>query len=262
MKRTLVIVVVAILGVVLACRFSVAVREARNAAIACNSTGHLNQIQLALTNYHEAFGCYPPAYVVDNDGKRMHSWRVLILPYICGDETSLYARYKFNEPWNGPNNSKLLHQMPKIFHMPSETESTSVTNLVVVVGPGTAFPGCKSTRKGDFVDGLDRTILATEIAHSDIKWLEPRDLEVDTMSFAINDPSKPSISSSRSRGPYVVFADSIHTRLIDPSLSPEALRALTTIAGQDKIDAVENLGNGRLTSPTAALADADNLKQL
>ncbi|MEZ6144785.1 MAG: DUF1559 domain-containing protein [Planctomycetaceae bacterium] len=43
---------------------------------------NLKQIMLALHNYHDDFGTFPPAYTVDENGKRMHSWRTLIWPYL------------------------------------------------------------------------------------------------------------------------------------------------------------------------------------
>lgn len=227
---------------------AIAVRQAKDAAIACQCQGHLNQLQLALVNYESVNGRLPPAYIVGKDGRPMHSWRVLILPFI--DERSLYESYDFNEPWNGPHNSKLADKMPGIFHMPSEPPSSSMTNIVAITGPGTAFPGSQSTRKADFTDGLDNTILLAEIADSKINWLEPRDLHVEEMSFIVNDKHKPSISCSRTRGPFVVCGDSIRAHQVGPSLRPEALRALTTIAGAERVHIAEIDGVG-LTSPVA-----------
>src|SRR5687767_14136115 len=43
---------------------------------------NLKQIALALHNYHDVYGSFPPAYIADKDGRPMHSWRVLLLPYI------------------------------------------------------------------------------------------------------------------------------------------------------------------------------------
>ena len=43
---------------------------------------NMKQIALALHHYHDAFGAFPPAYVPDEDGRPMHSWRVLILPFL------------------------------------------------------------------------------------------------------------------------------------------------------------------------------------
>ncbi|HEV3023824.1 MAG TPA: DUF1559 domain-containing protein, partial [Pirellulales bacterium] len=44
-----------------------------------------------------------PAFVADDEGKPMHSWRVLILPFI--EQQPLYDQYDFSEPWNGPHNA-------------------------------------------------------------------------------------------------------------------------------------------------------------
>ena len=195
------------------------------------SQSPLNQLQLALRNYHSEHGCFPPAFVAGPDGKPMHSWRALILPYV--DEAQLYEQYDFSEPWNGKRNSELAHRMPTIFHCPSEKPSNTHTNFVAIVGAETAFPGPASTFLADFEDGPDNTVLLAEISNSTIGWLEPRDLNVDTMSFAINDPAKPSISTSRRNGPYVVFADHISAYAVTRDLNAEVLKSLTTIKGHE-----------------------------
>jgi ABC-type antimicrobial peptide transport system permease subunit len=41
----------------------------------------------------------------------MHSWRVLILPFLEAD--LVYRQYNFDEPWDGPNNRLLMAQMPE-----------------------------------------------------------------------------------------------------------------------------------------------------
>lgn len=251
-RRTLLAVMAVAILVAIGRWFCVAVRDARDAAIACQAQSHLNQLQLALCNYHAMHGCFPPAYLADTNGKPAHSWRVLILPFI--EQEALYRAYRFDEPWNGPNNFKLVERMPQIFHMPSEPDSTSITNIVTIVGPDTAFPGSKSTRIKDFTDGLDQTILLTEIAASDIAWLEPRDLRAEEMSFTVNDKEKPSISCSRRRrGPYVVFADSISAYEVSRVLRPQTLKALTTIAGGEKVRVVQipNIGLVETDSETA-----------
>lgn len=234
-----------------------AVRMAREAALASNAKSPLNQLQLAFQNYHSVYGCFPPAYVVDDSGRPMHSWRALILPYI--DSGNLYERYDFSEPWNGPKNNTLADQMPPMFHCPTEPASSTHTNYVVIVGPETAFPGAHSTSRDDFEDGLDNTILLAEIANSNIAWLEPRDLDVDTMSYVINDKSRPSISTSRSNGPYIVFADRIQTHTLTPFLSADVLRRLTTIKGHEPLFMVDARGsiNGLMNPSADGATDAD-----
>lgn len=207
--------------------------RAREAAVASRSQGPFNQLLVALHSYHDTYGCFPPAYVTDDAGNRMHSWRTLILPFV--DQVELSREYDFSEPWNGPKNSRLARRMPSIFRCESAPDSDRCTNTVVIVGPETAFPGAKSTSLSEFEDGTDHTILLAEVANSGIEWLEPRDLEVDTMSFSVNDRTRPSISTTRRNGPYVVFADCISTHALSESLPPEVVRSLTTIRGQEPL---------------------------
>ena len=47
---------------------------------------NLKQIALGLQAYHHRYGCLPPPYVPDKNGKPMHSWRVLVLPYFLRED--------------------------------------------------------------------------------------------------------------------------------------------------------------------------------
>jgi hypothetical protein len=221
--------------------------RSREAAIASQANSPLNILSVALHNYHDTYGSFPPAYLADEQGRPMHSWRVLILPYL--EQRAIYQQYRFDEPWDGPYNSQLADRMPSTFHIPSEPPSTSRTNIVAIVGEPTAFPGARATRFRDFRDGTGNTILLTEIADSDIPWLEPRDLCFQKMSFTVNDRTRPSISCSRRRGPYVVLADSISAYTVR-DVHPEALRAMATIDGAEEV-AVADIDHGWLTSFSA-----------
>src|SRR5688572_32747678 len=48
---------------------------------------------------------FPPAYVADSNGTPMHSWRVLILPYI--EANHIYDRYDQTQPWDSATNRQL-----------------------------------------------------------------------------------------------------------------------------------------------------------
>lgn len=222
-----------------------AVRNARRMAIALSSESRLNQMQLAFHNYHDAHGQFPPGFIADDNGMPMHSWRVLILPFI--EQQALYDAYDFSEPWNGPNNSKLLNQMPCSFHTASERESNTFTNIVVITGPETAFPGSASTKIADFVDGLENTILLTEISNSNVPWLQPRDIDTQVSNSLLNDPETLSISSAPWRLPCVVFADRIAAYAVRDEIPPEALRALTTVAGNEPVTRSRLIDHGFLS---------------
>ncbi len=128
----------------------------------------MKQFGLALHNYHDKFGCFPPAYVADATGRPMHSWRVLILPFM--EEAALYQQYRFDEPWDGPNNSKLANRIPEVYRCPTYERSHDrlklsaphlalMTNYVAVVGVGTAFDGSASVGVRDIEDGTSNTVL-------------------------------------------------------------------------------------------------------
>src|SRR6476661_8060061 len=110
------LVVIAIIAVLVALLLP-AVQQAREAARRSQCKNNLKQIGLALHNYHDVNGCFPPAYIADENGKPMHSWRVLILPYL--DQAALHTEYNFSEPWDGPNNSRLLARRPAVYACPS-----------------------------------------------------------------------------------------------------------------------------------------------
>ncbi len=198
-----------------------AVDQAREAARASQCLCILCMIARSLCyNYHETYGSFPPAYVADATGKPMHSWRVLILPFL--EQSTLYQSYSMAEPWDGPNNRKLLAQRPNIYACPSRLGGPTLTSYVAIVGPKTAFPGSKTTKLGDIHDGPSGTILIAEVSNVDIAWTEPRDLDAETMSWAIDDPKRPSISSPHSvAGRRVrVFADGILPPTEQPITSP------------------------------------------
>ena len=136
---------------------------------------NVKRIVLALHHYQDTYGSFPPVYVADESGKPMHSWRVLVLPFM--EQQNLYDLYDFNEPWDGPNNRRLLSALPDEFCCPQQRgRNASETNYVAVVGPATAWPGAEATSHTDFVDGYATTIMLVEVVNSGIAWTAPQDL--------------------------------------------------------------------------------------
>lgn len=64
----------------------------------------ISNIVIAMYLYHAEHGTFPPAFSLDDDGRPMHSWRVLILPQLGLDE--LYGRIRIEEPWDSEFNSQ------------------------------------------------------------------------------------------------------------------------------------------------------------
>ena len=180
----------------------------------------------SIPHVHDAF---PPAYIADESGNPIHSWRVLLLPYL--EHQDLYDDYDFREPWNGPNNIKLLARMPREYSCPARdlaaTTRPSLTSYVVVTGPGTLFQDAASTRFDQITDGTPNTLLVVETLTAKIPWTAPEDLDIRTMSLRLNETMHPSISSRHPLGANVVFADARCSH-IKESITAEQLRSMIT----------------------------------
>lgn len=201
----------------------------------------LKQIVRALHNYHDDYGCFPPAYVADEDGRPMHSRRVLILPYI--EETARYEQYRFDEPWDGSDNSQLVGQAPYDLQCPvAPNRDSASTSYVLIVGDGTGWADGRSPKLDDFTDGADRTIVLAEITGSNIPWMEPRDLTLEEAARGINSGSAMCISSWHPAGGHRMGQDSANVAFADGSavnlkndFPLEELRKLLTYQGGEKV---------------------------
>ena len=99
----------------------------------------MKRIGLALQGYHDAFGRFPPAAIVDKQGKPMLSWRVAILPYLGAAER--YSRFRLDEPWDSPHNLALVTDRPDVYACSSEPDlKPGMTGYQVVVGADTVSP--------------------------------------------------------------------------------------------------------------------------
>jgi hypothetical protein len=173
--------VMLLIGCCFVCLLLPGISVAREAARRVQCRNNLKQIWLALQNYHDAYGEFPPAFVPDQDGRPMHSWRVLILPFL--EQQALYEQYDFDQSWDGPENRRLLGKMPYVYQCFSDARSRQMpgewTSYVAVVGPRTAWPGSTSTTMSDFTAGTANTVLVLEDQSQEILWMEPRDLTCD-----------------------------------------------------------------------------------
>lgn len=207
--------------------------EAREASRRSQCSNNLKQIALGLQNYHDTYGSFPPAFVAEENGKPMHSWRVLILPFI--EQDPLYQMYDFSEPWDGPKNRTISSTAPHVFYCPSDPAGyTTNTSYVLITGEETGWADDHSPRRDDFVDGPSETIMLAEIAKSNIHWMEPRDLTLSQAMRGINATIGVSISSHHPNGANVACADgSVH--FLPNTLPASEIRALITIAGGERI---------------------------
>jgi hypothetical protein len=207
-----------------------AVQKVREAAAVMQSSNNTKQIGLAMQNYDSLQGRLPPQAICDENGKKLLSWRVAILPYI--EQGMLYNRFKLNEPWDSPNNKALIAQMPKVYSNPSRdpNEMTQgLTRFKVFAGNNTAFAMTDENDRIPFTSkwsiaslaaskrGISNTILCME-AGDPVTWTKPDDFDYDPMQ------PLPNLKSIYTRGAMVLMGDG-SVRTIRSSVREPALRA-------------------------------------
>src|SRR5438270_2879813 len=82
---------------------------------------------MAMRSYEDRHGQLPPAVVYGEDGRPLHSWRVLILPFI--GEEDLHRQFKMDEPWDSRHNSQLLSKMPAMYSAPPSKARTMLPSI-------------------------------------------------------------------------------------------------------------------------------------
>jgi hypothetical protein len=110
LAATFLIMPVALLGRVLPLVF-----ETRNQK---QSMQNLHAIALAMMHYHDDYARFPPTVVSTKDGKPLHSWRVMLLPYL--GQKRLFDQFRLDEPWDSPTNKPLLALMPPEYAPPGK----------------------------------------------------------------------------------------------------------------------------------------------
>jgi hypothetical protein len=219
--------------------FLPAVQAAREAARRAQCTNNLKEIGKGIQRYYEAKGVFPPAFIADKDGKPMHSWRVLILPYLGKEK--LFAEYRMDEPWDSPHNAALASRMPVVYSCPSHGLIVPTTDFAMLVGPHAISDGPTSRRKEEIRGDLSNKIFVAEAASAGIHWMSPCDLKAEQMSFAINrmngqDRLKINdVASCHPTGANVLLCNGSVRFLDRQSTDPKELAAMIHIDGAEVV---------------------------
>ena len=196
---------------------------------------NLKQISLALQEYEAVYGSFPPPVLRDTTGAPIHSWRVLILPFL--HEQRLYQEYDFSQAWNGPDNHQLIARMPAVYRCPEVTWLTGTTNYCVVIDDQSCFPDAGCRKKTDIVDGLQNTLAIVEDGGRSIPWTAPQDPTMDQFLAEVATWAKTSRPKHMYRwgvkeyylGDYASTMDG-STLLLDSSAVPQLMRSVLDIS--------------------------------
>ena len=240
------------------------IAAARNAARRVQASNNLKQIMLALHNFHDAYGCFPPAAVIGPDGRPWHSWRVLLLPFF--EEVNLSKQYDFSQPWDAPANLEVAKKAIPVYADPmTDANADTVISYALLVGEQAMFqPGIATMkdakskplesdslrskqRLAQVTDGTSNTIcVAPFLRDRDVPWTKPDDIVVGAGFPGIGKPGGIAAPYPLPDGSGAVtlvgFGDG-SVRILPADLDADTLAALITRSGGEVID-FETLGGG------------------
>lgn len=140
---------------------------------------NLSLIAEGLHKYHDEHGSFPPPFTMNEVGEPLHSWRVLILPFIGYQD--LYDDLDLNLQWNHPDNIKHETRLPHVYRCPSFVPTKKLrkfmTSYVAIVGVNTVWQSSDyGIKMSDVVRPHDRTALLIESDEFGVHWMAPFDL--------------------------------------------------------------------------------------
>jgi hypothetical protein len=161
---------------------------------------HIRQLAIAIQLYIDINeGVYPPPVTFDEEGKAMHSWRALILPYI--DNVDKTFKYDYTVPWNHPNNVPLHDKMPIEFHCPCVSNGHKAH--------------CESSydmifdfeKSGHIARrGSRKNLMLIEVFNTGVNWLQPVSIDIADISKGIK-PFNDQIPSLRPGSKHPISKD-------------------------------------------------------
>jgi hypothetical protein len=167
-----------------------AIQQARFAVRKMSCTDKIRQIVIAIHVYHDVHDAFPPLYTVDKDGKPLHSWRVLLLPFL--EQTALYDAIRHDEPWDSEHNKQFHDMILDVYRCPNNPNVAGKANCHYSVIAGEGFrPAVDATTRhwnnfAHITDGTSNTLAIIEVKEP-FCWMDPTaDVTLEQLLKGIN----------------------------------------------------------------------------
>lgn len=209
-----------------------------------SSSNELKVIGCYLANCDDLYGSLP-ARAFTPDGRMLHSWETHLLPFLNYTTFGLGGDFDLKLPWNHPQNEKFFKSiLPEFINtsLPSppvlDEQGFGLSHYSAnswVIGAN------KSARLRDITDGTANTLLVGEVNANFKPWGHP--VNWRDPAKGINRSPHGFGGSPYSGGANFSMADG-SVRFVSEHIHPDVLRALSTPAGGEEMDA-SILGSSR-----------------
>jgi prepilin-type N-terminal cleavage/methylation domain-containing protein/prepilin-type processing-associated H-X9-DG protein len=209
------LVVITVIAILIALLLP-AVQSAREAARKIQCSNNLKQLGLALSAYETAYSAYPPSMVLSGVGNTpswVGGWGInaRILQFL--EQSTLFNTINWNLSLDSPANATTPATVVSSFLCPSDpgaaTADNPVSGTTGVTSYGwsmgdwyvwsgfyrmsntAAFGPNRSRRIAEFQDGLDKTILASEVTSGQTRRYDCGGLSIAISPTSVPPPSTP-----------------------------------------------------------------------
>jgi hypothetical protein len=193
----------------------------------------VRQIMIAFHCYIDEHEKFPPLYTVDKNGKPLHSWRVLILPYLDQEERDLYKSIRLDEPWDSEYN-KQFHKV-KIYAYSSNAmpDSPPDKNCHIAVVEGQPLKPKDESPISDMKDGFANTV-GVVLVRKPFCWMDPlANVTLDDLGKGMNKEDSIIGYGDEHRTPFGFW--DCATRHFPSDIDPAILKKLGTVNGGEDV---------------------------
>jgi len=200
------------------------------AAYQMQSRNNLKMLGLGAHSYHDVHKrTLPAGGTFDANGRAMHGWQTMLLPYVDGD--AIFKKVDFTVPWNDARNAAAIQSEVSVFMNPaifgSPPKGFAPSHYAGNVQVLRAAP----MNINDITDGTSNTLMMGEVAQDFKPWAMP--MNCRDPANGLNRPD--GFGHPYGKHVQLLFVDGT-VRVIRPDISPTVLKALATPRGGEKFD--------------------------
>lgn len=192
MTLTELLIVLVIIGILIALLMPAFFQARSGRRSPCKS--NLKMIGLALHNYADVYGGFPPAYTTDENGEPLHSWRTLLLTFV--DQAPLYNTIDISKPWDDPVNAAAMATSLQVYRCHDADVGDNMTTYAALVGEDHFLHPDRSREIAKIEDGTSAGWRATP--SEVVAQLQGKNICVHRKGMVLTSPrnSRPSYGAS------------------------------------------------------------------